>query len=82
MNVDYEDLLEKIISTFFKKNNFTLKGKLIWNNVSKKENERYFKKNGEELKNKELITKLLKYFGKINMRVNLIKVICFFIIIY
>jgi len=62
MNFDYEDLLEKIISTFFKKNNFTLKGKLIWNDVSKKEKERYFKKNGNELINQRVKYKTSKIF--------------------
>ena len=62
MNVDYEDLLEKIISTFFKKNNFTLKGKLIWNDVSKKEKERYFKKNGKELKKQRVKYKTSEVF--------------------
>lgn len=62
MNVDYEDLLEKIISTFFKKNNFTLKGKLIWNEVSKKEKERYFKKNGKELKKQRVKYKTSEVF--------------------
>lgn len=64
MNVDYEALLEKIISTFFKKNNFTLKGKLIWIDVSKKGKERYFKKNGKELKKQRFKYKTSEVFWK------------------
>ena len=49
MNRDYKALLDQVIAHYFPSEDFDLLGKLEWHPVTEREQERYFKKTGEQL---------------------------------